>query len=125
MQVFWVQKTPVLLGLPSVWPAEEDTVYRQSELDGSAVYDETSHRVADLRHHRDELGEAGSVGGVEGPALPHDGVQLLRTICRFLQPLALPFHPPQDLDGRELMKAWFTFESRRITTANRVGMHIP
>lgn len=38
--------------------------------------------VSDLCHHCGELGKAGSVTGVAGPALPHDSVQLLRAIWR-------------------------------------------
>lgn len=51
-----------------------------------------------LCHQHAELREVWPVVGVAGPALPHDRVQLLRAIGRFLQTLALSLHAPQDLD---------------------------
>lgn len=50
-----------------------------------------------LCHHDGELGEAGPLSWCDGPALPHDAIHLLRAIRRFLQPLSLPLHTPQDL----------------------------
>lgn len=53
-----------------------------------------------LCHQHAQLGEVGPVVGVARPALPHDGVQLLGAVGRFLQALALPLHTPQDLEPR-------------------------